>query len=403
MTMKAPSVVLLRRSVKNKGRRPVTYWALRWPGSDGKARRQNIGRVDQMTEKQAGEVRRQKMIDLGIGKAVRDPVRMSVSEFLDADRVAITSRMSRGTIIEHRTASNHAIAVIGGDVRLDRVGWQHVSALESWLSDVHQVNGRTLPPCSRATIRKTIVTLKAAWNRAIKRGIIVSNPFAGEKLAKVQSKQKRIFTVEEIDAMCDAGRVWWTAFIRLGFTTGLRLGEMLSLTWADVDEDGMQVIVSAKRAGPSRLEWSAKSHTERRVPLCADTATALLPLKLRGGGSPYVFIDRQRLDVLLNWQKNRKFVRSSQWLNNLPRDFGVLQNAAHRLLVKRRKNDESEWVRGTVHDLRRSYGTHMAKLVSMNDLRRLMGHSSITTTADFYLGVSDDLAAKVNAAFSRSA
>ena len=45
----------------------------------------------------------------------------------------------------------------------------------------------------------------------------------------------------------------------------------------------------------------------------------------------------------------------------------------------------------------------MAKVVSMNDLRRLMGHASITTTADFYLGVSDDLAAKVNAAFSRSA
>ena len=30
-------------------------------------------------------------------------------------------------------------------------------------------------------------------------------------------------------------------------------------------------------------------------------------------------------------------------------------------------------------------------------------HASITTTADFYLGVSDDLAAKVNAAFSRTA
>lgn len=71
--------------------------------------------------------------------------------------------------------------------------------------------------------------------------------------------------------------------------------------------------------------------------------------------------------------------------------------------MKRRKDDEVEWVRGTVHDLRRSYGTHMAKLVSMNDLRRLMDHAAITTTADFYLGESDDLAAKLNAAFSRSA
>ena len=342
------------------------------------------------------------MIDLGIGKAVRDPVRMSVAEFLEADRAAIASRMCRSTLLEHRTASNHAITVIGGDIRVDRVGWQHVSVLESWLAEEHRVNSRTLPPCSKATIRKTIVTLKAAWNRAIKRGIVVSNPFAAEKLAKVQSRQKRIFTAEEIDAMCDAGSAWWAALLRLGFTTGLRLGEMLSLTWADVDEDGMQVTVSAKRAGADRLEWSAKSHTERRVPLCPDTATALLPLKLRGGGSPYLFIDRQRLDRLLTCQKTRKLVRASHWINNLPRDFGVLQSAAHRLLAKRRKA-EVEWTHGTLHDLRRSYGTHMAKVVSMNDLRRLMGHASITTTADFYLGVSDDLAAKVNAAFSRSA
>ena len=42
----------------------------------------------------------------------------------------------------------------------------------------------------------------------------------------------------------------------------------------------------------------------------------------------------------------------------------------------------------------------MASHVPMNDLRRLMGHASITTTADYYLGVGDDLAERVRSAFA---
>ena len=53
-----------------------------------------------------------------------------------------------------------------------------------------------------------------------------------------------------------------------------------------------------------------------------------------------------------------------------------------------------------MHDLRKSYSTHTAKHVPMHELQKLMGHSSITTTADFYLDVSDDVAAKVGRAFS---
>ena len=140
------------------------------------------------------------------------------------------------------------------------------------------------------------------------------------------------------------------------------------------------------------------------MPLDADAGRALLRLKVRSG-SPYVFIDRSRLDNLLTKQTAGQMPQPAHWINNLPRDFTVLQGQARALLAKRRKIavEKVEWERGTIHHLRVTFGTHMAQHVSMNDLRRLMGHASITTTADFYVRVSEDLAARVAAAFRRTA
>lgn len=100
-----------------------------------------------------------------------------------------------------------------------------------------------------------------------------------------------------------ASDIWWQTFIRLGFTSGLRVGEMLNLTWPDIDEPNGQVIVSAKRAGRFQvgdedypiLPWSCKSHRERRVPLHPDAAALLANLRMKAGASRYVFLSLQRL------------------------------------------------------------------------------------------------------------
>ena len=392
MTMKAPSVVLLRRTVKNKGRKPAEYWALRWPGSDGKARRQNIGRVDQMTEREAGRIRREKLVDLDVGAAVRDPARMTLGVFLELDRDAISPRVRPATTDTHRTDSKRVIEILGEDGQLDRIGWMQVAQVEKALT----------ARCAKATVKRVRVSMRAAWNRAIKRGLVAKNPWAAEKLPKIQRRRERVFTAEEVEAMGAVGSTWWAAFVRLSYTTGLRLGEMLSLTWGDVTET--EVAVTAKRASRDRLEWESKSHAERRVPLDAEASRLLLRLKVRSS-SPYVFIDRPRLDSLLSKQAKGQLPQPAHWLNNLPRDFTALQTEARSLLAKQRGvgAEEAAWERGTIHHLRATFGTHMARHISMNDLRRLMGHASITTTADFYVGVSDDLAAQVAAAFRRTA
>ncbi len=55
---------------------------------------------------------------------------------------------------------------------------------------------------------------------------------------------------------------------------------------------------------------------------------------------------------------------------------------------------------GTIHDLRKTYGTWAAKAIPMHVLQRLMGHADITTTAKFYLGATEGYADQIRDALS---
>ena len=408
--MKAPGVRLIKQRHTLKSGAEVWYWRLRWPGKNGNWRTESIGRVGKMTEAEAGRMRRKKIADIENGKALRDRPGMSLGQFLDLDRAGQQSVVQPATLKTYDRAKLHAAGAIGADVPLDLVEWHHVDRLINWLSGEHRINGKMRPGCSRATVKQTIATLKAAFNRAADRGLITANPFSRKGPKKVQPAQKRIFTPAEVAAMIEAAPdLWWRAFLRLAFTTGLRLGELLNLTWDDIDVAGGQVIVSAKRAkspesGDFLLAFSSKAHQERRVPLHTDAAEALQRLRLKAGASPYVFLTLDRLAVLARRKDVRARTQPPAFalVNNYLRDYKMIQAKARAMMATARdvELEAVAWNVGSIHDIRKTYGTRMAQHVKIHELQRLMGHSSITTTADFYLDVTEDVAAKVQAAFA---
>ncbi len=144
------------------------------------------------------------------------------------------------------------------------------------------------------------------------------------------------------------------------------------------------------------LAWSSKSHRERTVPLPPETVAVLERLRIKAGGSLYVFLPLDRLAALSFQIVNRRLRPTVNLVNNMNRQFDLIQESAHRLMAIADKT----WQRGTIHDLRKTYGTMMARHVPMHELKELLGHASITTTADFYLGIGDDVADRVRAAFS---
>ncbi len=76
-------------------------------------------------------------------------------------------------------------------------------------------------------------------------------------------------------------------------------------------------------------------------------------------------------------------------INNFNRDFNAIQTAS------------KIYKRGSFHDLRKTFGTRAASNgVPIHELRVFLGHSSITTTADYYLDVEASAAERLRKALS---
>jgi integrase len=166
------------------------------------------------------------------------------------------------------------------------------------------------------------------------------------------------------------------AAVRLSAYTGLRLGELLALRWADVDWSGSALTVS--RAISAGQETATKSGKVRRVPLPDQASAALNDLSKRGD-----FTEPREL-VICNVATGRVLDGSA-----LRRRYKDAQTAAcvH----------EMRW-----HDLRHTYGSLLAasgeELVT---IKATMGHSNITTT-EVYLHArpATELATRFTKAFA---
>lgn len=165
----------------------------------------------------------------------------------------------------------------------------------------------------------------------------------------------------------------WTQLLRGLWLSGLRLGEALRLSWDEgdfvVDLSGELPRFRVKRSGE-------KSKRGGRYPITPDFYLFLLD----------EFTDEERTGLV--------FHPSSKARPSLP----FTPNNASREIVKigKRAGVKAGTGRGgevhfaSAHDYRRSFGVRWSKRVDEEELRRLMRHSTIETTREFYIGHEED-------------
>jgi len=88
------------------------------------------------------------------------------------------------------------------------------------------------------TIRTALTPLGRVLSHAARRGLIASNPMSrlerGERPSPGR-REMRILQRDEIHALLGAADPRYRPLLATAIFTGLRLGEVLGLTWADVD------------------------------------------------------------------------------------------------------------------------------------------------------------------------
>jgi integrase len=233
---------------------------------------------------------------------------------------------------------------------------------------------------SRRSIQKQLTLLGGVMRRAKRRGWISVNPVDdAERVSVKRSGEFNVLTPVQVAAV---GRAAETAqdgalFIVAAFT-GLRLGELLALRWADVDVAKRLIHVRGSytlgQSGPP------KSGHVRSVPLIDQAMETLDSLSRR---EYFTAPDDLVFAGVAGGHLDGSALRK--------RFYTALERAG--LAGMRTKAEPI-----TFHDLRHTFGTLAVQAFPLSDVKAYMGHADIQTTMIYVHHVPrHDAAAKLSA------
>ncbi|HKJ34259.1 MAG TPA: site-specific integrase [Balneolales bacterium] len=218
----------------------------------------------------------------------------------------------------------------------------------------------------KTTINIEMRAIKAVFSRAYYWDLIDRHPFRGVDYFFKTHSNRRAFTKEEIESLFKLTEedVFGYA-IRLAYYTGMRQGELTSLTWKYVNREERFIQVDAE---------VAKSGKSRMIPLNRHAMEAVKKLWAIHQEKRKRFPDIYKYKPVEDCYVLAK-IRG--WGHYAPRS---IQQYFRRCLRKLKLDDEL-----TFHSLRHSFATHLLQNgAPLHAVSKIMGHSSTSVTTQFY-------------------
>lgn len=224
---------------------------------------------------------------------------------------------------------------------------------------------------SRSTVCVARDVLSGLFNYAVDDEIIAVNPVAGlTRRLNMDRERDEIepFTREEVDAFLSAAQSYRPDYYPLfltAFRTGIRLGELLALEWADIDFRGHFIFIrkSFKRGKISQTKTGKRRRVDMSDQLEATLKGLLVRRKKealkRGKGEPFSFLFHEK--------------------GGAPLSQNTVRNVFKALLGKAGMRS------ARIHDMRHTFAS---LLLSDGEspvyVKEQLGHASIQMTVDIY-------------------
>jgi integrase len=289
--------------------------------------RRYSGSTEEVSKERAREVERSRRDELRFGRTniIRDLTFKELGE--EYLRLHASQRKSEPFY-------RHTVAILD-----EHFGARMLSTIGA--RDVQEFLTSRRKAVKTSTANRSLVVLKHMLRLAVEWGYAEANPAAGFKLERELNRREFFLTAEQWEALRQALPTWLRPLALAALHTGARRGELVSLTWEDVDLDRGLVTFRNTKNGEDRV-----------VALSATLAVELrrLPWRLQGGK---VF---------------RGFHGEPLKVNSFR---GAFEGAVRRAGLAGFR----------FHDLRHSSASFMVQAgIPLNTVREVLGHKSMSMT-----------------------
>lgn len=287
-----------------------------------------------------------------------------------------------------------------GNVQLDELTPRLVSKLymefqkePRYCGTYHKYEGRAI---SASTLKSVHKLLHSAFEQAVLWEYVDRNPFHKAALPKTKSAPSVFLSPEQIQLLlCHCSVSWLRLAIELSFVCTLRRGELLALTWDDInwEQNSLQISKTLCRVSKDAMLMLEERDVLRIFPADAHSRTVLvLKSPKTESSNRIVYLPSSLRHSLLKWQNEQKKSAIGElprlifaYEDNRPLQGGVLTKHFQKLL------EQCNLPKVTFHSLRHSSITYKLVLTG-GDIKAVQGdsgHSQADMITEIYGHILD--------------
>lgn len=251
-----------------------------------------------------------------------------------------------------------------------------IDSLLDFLTDCNPNTGR---PASRQTLVDVRSTAQRIFEYGLDLELITRNPARGREVSRYAPRRYRraLTAVEQQLIVTTPHRARVGALVMM--LAGLRRGELIPLTWNDIDLDGLKISVtkSAECKSGNRFEVKPGTKTSwgRMVDITLDLALELQHAKANSQSRYVCPRTNGQMHTLISWRR-----MWSSYITALRRSPGAEETSIEEI---------------TAHYLRHTYATLLyLSGVDVLTASKLLGHANVKTTITIYTHLDELMKSK---------
>lgn len=299
------------------------------------------------------------------------------------------------TLINNGKCYKHAASEIGG-MKLQAVRPEHIQRV---------LNKMKREGYSGGYIDNTRIVMNMLFQQAYMNGMIISNPVSRVVMPKVAAREnpnRRALTEREqkIFLLCvDRRKPFYAPLFYVGFSTGMRIGEINALEWQDIDFENMEICVAGtmvKVAGKEFRKGPVKTgHSRRNIPMLPEVAMRLKRHRLEQANLRMMLEDKwepakglEHLVFTTMFGKPLTALSVGRYIHSAVNT--VNREEVKQAAAERREPELMETF--CPHSMRHTFATRaLEKGIPPKVVQSYLGHASIDMTMNIYTHVTAEL------------